>query len=130
MSPGSAGREPVRSCCPPARPDGRAGGKQRIAPCSIPNLDRPAGAAPPGGERPVLLLELDGHTDRRARYVCEVVVLGPTGARLGAVQPISPDGENIELKMVQEIAANRTFEQERAAMWWGRRTTSASRAWP
>lgn len=24
-----------------------------------------------------------------------------------------------ELKMVQEIAANRTFEQERAAMWWG-----------
>ena len=31
-----------------------------------------------------LLLELDGQTDRRARYVCELVVLGPDGNELRA----------------------------------------------
>jgi membrane-associated phospholipid phosphatase len=30
-----------------------------------------------------------------------------------------------ELKMVQEIAANRSFEQERAALWWGATSPSA-----
>ena len=30
-----------------------------------------------------------------------------------------------ELKMVQEIAANRSFEQERAALWWGDTSPSA-----
>ena len=31
-----------------------------------------------------LLLELEGETDRRARYVCELVVLGPDGAETRA----------------------------------------------
>jgi len=31
-----------------------------------------------------LLTELDGHADRRARYVCEMVVLGPDGNELRA----------------------------------------------
>ena len=30
-----------------------------------------------------------------------------------------------ELKMVQEIAANRSFEQERAAIWWGTNSPAA-----